>query len=77
MKNIKDYNIEELKKELAEIGEKPYRAEQIFKWLYKFKVTSFDEMTDLSKELRDKLKTNYSICNFEILEKQVSKDRNS
>lgn len=77
MKNIKDYNIEELKKELAEIGEKPYRADQIFKWLYKVKVTSFEEMTDLSKSLRDKLKSTYSICDFGILEKQVSKDRNS
>ena len=76
MKNIKDYNIEELKEELAKLNEKPYRAEQIFKWLYKVKVLSFDEMTDLSKELREKLKIEYSICNFEILEKQVSKDRN-
>ena len=74
MKNIKDYNVEELKKELAEIGEKSYRAEQIFKWLYKENVTNFDEMTDLSKELREKLKLNYSICKFNILEKQVSHD---
>ncbi len=74
MKNIKDYNIEELKKELLELGEKPYRAEQIFKWLYKEKVQSFDEMTNLSLSLRENLKKNYSICNFNILEKQVSKD---
>ena len=38
MKNIKDYNLEDLKKELLEIGEKPFRAEQIFKWLYQEKV---------------------------------------
>lgn len=74
MKNIKDYNIKELKEELAKIDEKPYRAEQIFKWLYKTKVKSFDEMTDLSLELREKLKKEFSICNFNILEKQVSKD---
>ncbi len=74
MKNIKDYNIEELKKELEELGEKKYRAEQIFKWLYKVKVTSFDEMTDLSLELREKLKNTYTMCNYNILEKQVSKD---
>ena len=74
MKNIKDYNISELKKELENLGEKPYRAEQIFKWLYKENVTSFDEMTDLSLDLREKLKKEYSICIFKILAKQVSKD---
>ena len=56
MKNIKDYNIEELKEQLVNLGEKSYRAEQVFKWLYKVNVTSFDEMTDLSLELREKLK---------------------
>ncbi len=74
MKNIKDYNINELKKELEVLGEKPYRAEQIFKWLYQVNVSSFDEMTDLSKDLREKLKKEYSLNNFNILEKQVSKD---
>ncbi len=74
MKNIKDYNINELKEELKKLGEKPYRAEQIFKWLYKVNVTTFDEMTDLSLELREKLKKEYTLCNFNILEKQVSKD---
>ena len=38
MKNIKDYNLEDLKKEIINIGEKGYRAEQIFKWLYVEKV---------------------------------------
>ncbi len=74
MKNIKDYNIEELKKELKEMGEKPFRAEQIFKWLYDEKVETFDEMTNLSLELREKLKQNYTMCNFNILKKQESKD---
>lgn len=74
MKNIKDYHIEELKNELKEIGEKPFRAEQIFKWLYEEKVESFDEMTNLSLELREKLKDTYIICNFNILKKQESKD---
>lgn len=74
MKNIKDYNLDELKKELEDLGEKPFRAEQIFKWLYQEKVKSFNEMTNLSLELRKKLKENYSICNFNILKKQESKD---
>ena len=38
MKNIKDYTIEELKQEMIQIGEKPFRAEQIYSWLYKEKV---------------------------------------
>ena len=74
MKNIKDYNLEELKKELQSINEKPFRAEQIFKWLYQEKVKSFDEMTNLSLDLREKLKQNYTICNYNILKKQESKD---
>lgn len=74
MKNIKNYNLEELKQELIKLGEKPFRAEQIFKWLYVEKVKTFDEMTNISLELREKLKENYTICNFNILKKQESKD---
>lgn len=74
MKNIKDYNLEELKEELEQIGEKKYRAEQIFKWLYIDKVKEFDEMTNLSLELRNKLKENYSMCNYKILRKQEASD---
>ena len=77
MKNIKDYDLNKLKEELKSIGEKPFRAEQIFKWLYQEKVKSFDDMTNLSLELREKLKQNYTICNFKILRKQESKDGNA
>ena len=74
MKNIKDYNLEALKEELKSLEEKPFRAEQIFKWLYVDKVKRFDEMTNLSLELREKLKQNYDICNFEIVKKLESVD---
>ncbi len=74
MKNIKNYTINELKSELEELGEKPYRAEQIFKWIYQENVTSFEEMTDLSKKLREELSSKYTLNQFNILEKQVSKD---
>ena len=43
MKNIKDYDLEALKEELVSIGEKSYRAEQIFKWIYVDKVQTFDD----------------------------------
>lgn len=74
MKNIKDYDLEDLKQELILIGEKGFRAEQIFKWLYQEKVKNFDEMTNLSLELREKLKNNYTICNYNILKKLESSD---
>lgn len=73
-KNIKDYNLEQLKEQLVKLGEKPFRGEQIFKWLYQENVSSFDEMTNLSLELRDKLNENFDIHRFKILKKQVSKD---
>lgn len=73
-RNIKDYNLDELKNILVELGEKPYRAEQIFKWVMQENVTSFDEMTNLSIELRNKLKEEFELHNFKILQKQVSKD---
>ena len=74
MKNIKEYNLDELQDELVALGEKKYRAEQIFKWIYVDKVKEFDEMTNLSIELREKLKQNYTMCNFNIIKKQESSD---
>lgn len=74
MKNLKEYNLEELKQELVSLGEKPYRAEQIFNWLYREKVKNIEDMTNLSLELREKLKQEYTMCNFEILKKQESSD---
>lgn len=74
MKNIKDYNLEELKQQFISLGEKTYRAEQVFKWLYTNNITSFDEMTNLSLELRDKLKQNFNMCVYNILKKQESSD---
>ncbi len=74
MKNIKDYNLEELKEEVKLLGEKPFRAEQIFKWIFDVKVKNFDEMTNISTELREKLKQNYDICNYDIVRKLESTD---
>ena len=74
MKNIKDYNLDKLKQEMISIGEKPFRAEQIFKWIFVENVTSFDEMTNLSLELREKLKKEYTLGIYKIIRKQESKD---
>lgn len=73
-KNIRNYNLDDLKEEMKTLSEKPFRAEQIFHWLYIEKVTSFDEMTNLSLALREKLEENYQIGNFKIEHKLVSKD---
>lgn len=73
-KNIRNYNLDDLKKEMKTLSEKPFRAEQIFHWLYVEKVTSFGEMTNLSLALREKLEENYQIGNFKIEHKLVSKD---
>lgn len=73
-KNIKDYNLDDLKNEFINLNEKPYRAEQVFKWIHEANVTSFDEMTNISIELREKLKNEFSLCIYNILRKQESSD---
>ena len=59
---------------MTEIGEKTFRAEQIFKWIYSENVDTIDEMTNISIELRNKLKDNFELKRFKIIEKQKSKD---
>lgn len=73
-KNIHDFDLDDLKQEMKDMGEKPFRAEQIVKWLYQERVTTFDEMTNLSLDLREKLQENYEIGKFQIEHKLVSKD---
>lgn len=72
--NIKNYDLDDLKTKIENLGEKKYRAEQIFNWIYKEKVKSFDEMTNLPIDLRNKLKENFDMHNFNIITKQESKD---
>ncbi len=70
--DIKNLSKGELKAELVRIGEEPYRAMQIFRWLYKEGVTSFDQMTDLSKGLRDKLKNHFHMTRLTLLDSKHS-----
>ena len=72
--NIKNYNLEDLQEVVENLGEKKYRAEQIFNWIYKENVTSFDEMVNLPLSLREKLKENFDLHIFKIIAKQESKD---
>lgn len=58
--DILSLTIEELRAWLQSSGEKPFRAAQIYKWLHQKRVRSFEEMTDLSKGLREKLKNEFT-----------------
>lgn len=66
---------DELKQELAALGEKPFRASQIWQWLYCQGVTDFNDMTNLSKDLRNKLAENFSITRPKIVTEQLAKDK--
>ncbi len=70
---LKDLTFDELTEYFLSIGQKKYRAKQVYEWLYKG-VESFDEMTNLSKELREQLEELCTITTLKILRKQVSKD---
>ncbi len=70
-KDIKSMYEEELKKEFTEMGEPAYRAGQVYKWLHEG-VKSFDEMTNISKKLRERLMENYYISNAAIEKKLIS-----
>lgn len=71
MKNLRDYTLKELEAILAEMGEPKFRAKQIFKWLYDGAKT-IDDMTNISKSLREKLKYEYSVNIPKIEQKFVS-----
>lgn len=64
--DIKNLSKDELRKALAALGEEPYRAGQIFRWLYRARVKSFDEMTDLAVTLREKLKNNFHLTRLTV-----------
>lgn len=72
-KDIASYSLEELKAEMASIGEKPFRAAQIYSWLHEKLADDFDEMTNLSRALREKLNEQYEIRKVEMVTRQISK----
>lgn len=69
--NLMDMTLGQMEVFLKELGEKPFRAKQIFSWIYRG-AESFDEMTDLSKILREKLKEQATISRPHILRVQKS-----
>ena len=72
-KDIVSYNYDELQDEIKSIGEKPFRAKQIYAWLHEKLAEEFDEMTNLSKALREKLDQAYEIRKVKVVAHQISK----
>ncbi|MCD6362642.1 MAG: 23S rRNA (adenine(2503)-C(2))-methyltransferase RlmN [Synergistetes bacterium] len=74
MRDILNLSYPELIKILTEKGEESYRASQIFSWIYKKGTFEFNDMTDLSKKLREELKTQFKLQPLRVIERRVSKD---
>ncbi|MDR6997953.1 23S rRNA (adenine(2503)-C(2))-methyltransferase RlmN [Neobacillus niacini] len=72
--SIYSLQLHELKDWLSENGEKPFRAEQIFDWLYKKRISSFEEMSNLPKGLRDKLDLHFVVTTLKTVIQQTSSD---
>ncbi len=72
--DIYDYRLSELKDYFKENNEKEFKAIQIYEWLYKKRVKSFDEMSNIKKETIELLKKNFKIERLEVLAKQTSTD---
>ena len=71
-KDIRSYTFEQLKYEMEQMGEKAFRSKQIYSWLHEKLVDSFEEMTNLSKQLREKLNQEYEIREVSMIERQIS-----
>ena len=72
-KDIKSMDLEELTQELLAMGEKKFRAGQIYGWMHVHLVRSIDEMTNISQKLREQLKENYAFTAVKLLERQISR----
>ena len=71
MTDIKSMNMEELKELMTRLGEKAFRAKQIYSWLHEHLVTSYDEMGNIPSKLKEKLK-DYPITALKMVDEQIS-----
>ncbi len=72
--DIKSLSLEQLTEQMKVLGEKPFRAKQIYEWLHCKLATDFDEMTNLSKALRDKCREHFELTALQavqVLESQL------
>lgn len=72
--NLLNFDRKGLRAYFAELGEKPFRADQLMKWIYHFGVEDFDEMNNINKKLREKLKRNCVVKAPEVITEQRSND---
>lgn len=72
--DLKSYSYDELLEEMKSIGEKAFRAKQIYEWLHVKLVSDFSDMSNLSKELREKLASLYVLPSVEMVDARTSKD---
>ncbi len=72
--NLLDFDLESLAVYCERLGEKRFRAVQLFRWIHQKGARHFDEMTDLAKALREKLKTSACITPLSVLSQHVSVD---
>ncbi|MGZ4156426.1 MAG: 23S rRNA (adenine(2503)-C(2))-methyltransferase RlmN, partial [Bacteroidia bacterium] len=74
-KDIRALSLDELKTVFTENGDQAFRAKQVYEWLWKKSCFSFDEMSNISKELRAKLDEYFVINNVKIHNSQYSADK--
>ena len=74
MISIYDYSLSDFENYFVKKGLKPYKAKQIFKWLYEKRINSFSDMSDISKSLINDLEGDFSIERLKVRKKQKSKD---
>lgn len=73
--DIRNLSLGELKIALEEMGEKAFRAKQVYEWIWTHGAASFDEMTNLSKGLRTQLEDKFSLAVLPVEDQQISSDR--
>ncbi len=73
--NIRNFSFEELKASMEVLGEKSFRSKQVYEWLWKKNAASFEEMSNLSKDLRSKLEEHYFIDHIKLDDQQISSDK--
>jgi len=74
-KNIRALSLPELTELMVGLGEKGFRAKQVYEWLWKKDASSFEEMLSLSKKLRSQLEEHFEIDHIEIQDQQISTDK--
>ncbi len=74
-KDIRSLSLDQMTHQLTELGEKPFRAKQIYEWIWKKSATDFDVMTNLSLALRELLNANFTMHKTEVVDEQISADR--